>query len=112
MGLRNYKTSNPVFTDYFWDDDHKNSKMSVAGIFIKSLLCILVIAAIVGFIWKLHESGTPVRWFTLGGMLGSIVISIVISVRKQWAWFLVPLYTVAKGCFLGGFSSYIKAQYP
>ena len=52
------------------------------------------------------------RWFTLGGMLGSIVISIVISVRKHWAHILVPLYVVAKGCFLGGFSSYAHRNFP
>ncbi|WP_353779641.1 Bax inhibitor-1/YccA family protein [Winogradskyella sp. 3972H.M.0a.05] len=113
MALRNYKTSNPVFTGYFWDDDRdRSSKMTVFGIFVKSMVCILVIAAIVAWIWKLHEGGMSVRWFTLGGMLASIVISIVISVRKHWAWFLVPLYTVAKGCFLGGFSAYVRARFP
>lgn len=113
MALRNYKTSNPVFTGYFWEDNKdKTSKMSVFGIFIKSTICILVIAAIVGFVWKLNDDGMPMRWFTLGGMLGSIIISVLISFKKQWAWFLVPLYTIAKGCFLGGFSAYIRVKFP
>ena len=113
MALSNYKTSNPAFTGYFWDQDSRSSsKLSVMGIFIKSMFCILVIAAVTVYIWKLHEGGMRVRWFTLGGMLGSIVISIVISVRKHWAKFLVPLYAIAKGCFLGGFSAYIKARFP
>lgn len=113
MGLRNYKTSNPVFTGYFWEDNQKSkAKMTVFGIFIKSLLCILVIAAITAGIWKINADGTNVRWFTLGGMLASIIISVIISVRKQWAWFLVPLYTIAKGCFLGGFSAFARAKFP
>ena len=113
MGLKNYKTSNPAFTGYFWDGERTVSrKLSVFGIFLKSMFCILLIAGIVAFIWKLHEQGMRVRWFTLGGMLSAIIISIVISVRKQWAPFLVPLYAVAKGCFLGGFSAYIKARFP
>lgn len=113
MNLTNYKTSNPAFNGFFWDDDtNTDKKMTVGGIFIKSMLCILVIAIITGCIWKLHSNGTNVRWFTLGGMLGSIIISIVISVRKHWASFLVPLYTIAKGCFLGGFSAFIKAKFP
>ncbi|MDT0558961.1 Bax inhibitor-1/YccA family protein [Ichthyenterobacterium sp. W332] len=113
MKLKNYSTSNPVFTGYFWDDN-KNSKakMTVFGIFIKSLICILVIAGITAIIWKLNANGMRVRWFTLGGMLASIIISVIISVRKHWAWFLVPLYTVAKGCFLGGFSAYARAHFP
>lgn len=86
--------------------------MSVLGITLKSILCILVIAGITAYIWKLNEDGMPVRWLTIGGMLGAIIISIVISVRQHWAPFLVPLYTVAKGCFLGGFSSYAHKHFP
>ena len=32
-----------------------------------------------------------------------IIVSVLISVRQNWAHILVPLYMVAKGCFLGGF---------
>ncbi len=113
MAITNFRGSNPVFTDYFWKGNNRSkSKMTVFGIFIKSMICILVIAAITAYIWKLSESGMSVRWFTLGGMLAAIVISILISVRRHWASFLVPLYTIAKGCFLGGFSSYAHANFP
>ncbi len=113
MSLRNFKTSNPVFHGYFWDDGKSSSKtMTVTGIFFKSMLGILVIAAITAYLWKLNEEGMPMRWFTLGGMLGSVIISIVISVRQNWAHFLVPLYVIAKGCFLGGFSSYAHRNFP
>ena len=111
--LTNYKTSNPAFSNYFWEDNPNTSKtMSVRGIIIKSMVCILIIALITASIWKLYDNGTNVRWFTIGGMLAAIVISIVISVRQHWAHFLVPLYAVAKGCFLGGFSAFIKAKFP
>lgn len=111
--LSNFKSSNPAFTDFFWNDGSSSTKkMSVLGILIKSFFCIAVIAAITVYIWQLHSEGTNVRWFTLGGMLASIIISIVISVRHHWAPFLVPLYCIAKGCFLGGFSAYIRAKFP
>ncbi len=86
--------------------------MTVTGIFIKSFGCILIIAAITGYLWKLNEAGMSMKWFTLGGMLASIIISIIISVRHHWAPFLVPLYTIAKGCFLGGFSAYAHKNFP
>ncbi|EDP71234.1 hypothetical protein FBALC1_02082 [Flavobacteriales bacterium ALC-1] len=113
MSLRNYRTSNPVFNGYFWDGGKSSAKkMTVAGIFLKSIFGILIIAAITTYIWKLNEAGTSVRWFTLGGMLGAAVISVLISVRQHWAHFLVPLYMVAKGCFLGGFSAYAHRNFP
>ncbi len=113
MGLSDLKTSNPVFKPFFWEDGESSSKtMSVGGIFIKSFIAIIVIAAITSYLWKLNEAGTPMRWFTLGGMLGAIVISVLISVRKHWAHILVPLYVIAKGVFLGGFSAYAHVKFP
>jgi uncharacterized YccA/Bax inhibitor family protein len=111
--LSNYKTNNPVFSGYFWKGSKSLSKkMTVTGIFIKSLGCILVIGAITAYLWKLNEEGIPMKWFTLGGMLAAIIISVVISVRYNWAPFLVPLYTIAKGIFLGGFSAYAHKHFP
>lgn len=113
MSLRNFKTSNPVFNGYFWEDGKSTSKkMTVTGIFLKSIISILVIAGITAYLWKLNEAGMSLRWFRLGGMLGAIVISIIISVRQQWAHVLVPLYVIAKGLFLGGFSAYAHQNFP
>lgn len=113
MSLRNFRTSNPVFNGYFWEDGKSTSKkMTVTGIFLKSIISILVIAGITAYLWKLNEAGLSLRWFRLGGMLGAIVISIIISVRQQWAHVLVPLYVIAKGLFLGGFSAYAHQNFP
>lgn len=113
MSLRNFKTSNPVFNGYFWEDGKSTSKkMTVTGIFLKSIISILIIAGITAYLWKLNEAGMSLRWIRLGGMLGAIVISIIISVRQQWAHVLVPLYVIAKGLFLGGFSAYAHQNFP
>ncbi|TCK65167.1 putative YccA/Bax inhibitor family protein [Winogradskyella wandonensis] len=113
MSLRTSRTSNPIFNNYFWDDGRNSSKkMTVFGIFVKSFFGILVIAAITGYIWKLSTQGWDTGWFTLGGMLGAAIISIIISFKTQWAGFLVPLYIIAKGFFLGGFSAYAHKHFP
>ena len=113
MRLTNYNTSNPAFNDYFWDRNSSTSKtMSVTGIFVKSIFCILIIAAVTAYIWTLHDKGVDVSWFRLGGLIGSIILSVIISYKKNLAPILVPLYAIAKGCFLGGVSAYIKAKFP
>lgn len=107
------RTSNPAFSNYFWDHNGSSVKrMTVSGILFKSLCCIFVIAAITVGIWYLYLNNTNVKWFTTGGMIGAIVISIIISVRKHWAHILVPLYTLAKGCFLGGITTFVYAKFP
>jgi uncharacterized YccA/Bax inhibitor family protein len=111
--MRLDKTSNPAFNDYFWENDNTLSeKMSVRGIILKSLFCILIIASITVYVWNLYVSGIDIKWFVTGGMISAIVISIVISVKKEWAKYLVPLYAIAKGFFLGGISSYAHAKFP
>ncbi|WP_452222294.1 Bax inhibitor-1/YccA family protein [Lacinutrix salivirga] len=107
------KTSNPAFSNYFWDSHRDNyHTMTVRGIFFKSMFCIAIIASIVVGIWYLYTNGTSIKWFSSGGMLAAIVISIVISVRQHWAPFLVPLYCVAKGFFLGGITAYAQERFP
>ncbi|GGH35808.1 hypothetical protein IA57_07085 [Mangrovimonas yunxiaonensis] len=107
------KTSNPAFTPYFWNDNGQHtSTMTVRGIFIKSVLCIMAIMAVTFGIWTLHEQGVDVSWFTYGGLIGSVIISVIISYKTHWAHILVPLYTITKGCFLGGFSAYVRAKFP
>ncbi|MCT4630135.1 Bax inhibitor-1/YccA family protein [Winogradskyella sp.] len=113
MRLRNFKTSNPIFNGYFWEDGRSSTKtMSVFGVFVKSMIGILIIAAITVYLWKLNETGVPMKWFRLGGMLGAIIISVLISFKQNWAHILVPLYIIAKGFFLGGFSAYAHRNFP
>jgi len=107
------KTSNPAFTNYFWEDNYNSKrKMSVSGIAIKTFAMLFIITVITVLIWKLHENGASIKWFGTGGMLAAIVISIVLSVRQHWAHILVPLYAIAKGFFLGGFTAYVKTRFP
>ena len=86
--------------------------MSVRGILKKSFFMLAIIATITVGIWQLYINGFEIKWFVTGGMLSAIIISIIISVRHQWAHLLVPLYAIAKGIFLGGFTSYIHAKFP
>lgn len=107
------KTSNPAFSNYFWNHDNESSsKMSVRGILLKTLFTLFIISTIVVLIWKLHSNGTNIKWYGTGGMIAAIVISIVLSVRQHWAHFLVPLYAIAKGFFLGGFTAFVQDKFP
>ena len=107
------KTSNPAFNNYFFGDkDTSPQTMSVNGVFIKSMLSIAIIVIISIGMWKLHARGATIKWYSLGGLLAAIVISIIISVRQHWAHILVPLYAIAKGFFLGAMTVYAHAQFP
>lgn len=113
MRLSNYKTSNPAFNDYFWGNSRSSAnKMTVRGILIKSIFSIGIVAFVTAYVWKLADAGTDISWFRLGGIIGAIIISVIISYKKNLAAYLVPLYAIAKGCFIGGFSAWVRATYP
>ncbi|MEL0455575.1 Bax inhibitor-1/YccA family protein [Flavobacteriaceae bacterium SZ-1-7] len=107
------KTTNPAFNNYFFGERNTSQKtMTVTGIFIKSMLSILIMVIISYGVWRLYNDGADIKWYSMGGMLAAIIISIVISIRQHWAHILVPLYAIAKGLFLGSISIYAQAQFP
>lgn len=109
----NYKSSNPTFSNHFWSkQNNNNSKMTILGVFLKSFFCICLLGITAACVWQLFFHGKEIKWFTGGGMFTVIIVSILMIFKRQWAPILVPLYALAKGLVLGGFSAYIHMQYP
>lgn len=115
MSLFGLSTSNPAFTGYFWNDSGKKQaerKMTLQGVVLKSIFCLLLVCASASITWKLHFDGVDIKWYTTGGILVAIICSILISVRRNWVVWLTILYALAKGLFVGGFSAYMHKSYP
>lgn len=108
-----FRTSNPAFNDYFWNQNYSETRtMSVSGIVVKSIGCLILISLITAAIWKLDLQGKDLTWYRYGGLIAAIILSVIISYNKHLASILVPLYAIAKGCFLGAFTAWIKSNYP
>lgn len=115
MSLFGLSTSNPAFTGYFWNNSKEKrtqGKMTLSGVVMKSIFCLLLVCATAAITWKLHFDGVDITWYTTGGIVVAIVCSILISVRRQWIVWLTIIYALAKGLFVGGFSAYIHKSYP
>jgi uncharacterized YccA/Bax inhibitor family protein len=112
MSFSNYRTSNPVFTNYLWSKGSRTkSKMSLFGLFYKSFISLVLLSITLWYVWDLVYQGVNVRWYTSGGLLAAIIFSILTSYRKKWAPITTPLYALSKGLFLGGFSAYINRHF-
>lgn len=111
MSLLNYRTSNPAFSKYVWESNKSTSKMTLNGIFIKSLLSIILVGITTWYVWNLVYKGVDVKWFTSGGLLAAIVFSLLTSFKRKWAPITTPLYALAKGFFLGGISAYAEIKF-
>ena len=114
MGAFGLRTSNPAFSNYFWKQErsHTKSKMSIRGIVLKSLLMLSLVAGTAIYTWNLFFSGIPIKWYTTIGMFVAIVCSLFISFKHNTAKYLLPIYALAKGFFLGGISAYAHKRFP
>lgn len=112
MYFSSYRTANPAFGRSIWNKTSQTrEKMSLLGIFGKSLFCLFLLSISLWYVWDLVYQGFNVKWYTSGGLLAAIVFSILTSYRKKWAPITAPLYALSKGLFLGGFSAIINKQF-
>ena len=107
------RTSNPAFSGYFWrKKSYSRKKMSLGGIIFKSFLMLNLVAATASYTWKIFFEGTNIKWYTTIGMFVAIVASLFISFKHDLAKWLLPIYALAKGFFLGGISAYAHKRFP
>ncbi len=112
MSLLNYKTSNPAFSVGVWNGfSYSPKKMSLQGIIIKTFFCLILVAISTWYVWDLVYQGVNVKWHTSLGLLAAIILSVLTSYKHKWAVITAPLYSLAKGFFLGGFSAYAELQF-
>lgn len=112
MTWNNYRTSNPAFSNYVWKNyNSKSAKMTLNGIFFKSLFSIMLVGLTTWYVWDLVYKGVNVTWYTSGGMLAAIVFSLLTSFKRTWAPVTTPLYALSKGLFLGGISAYAELKF-
>ena len=114
MSVFGLRTSNPAFNRYFWKKPHSYSKarMSVGGIILKSLLMLCLVVITASYTWHLFFSGISTKWYTAIGMFVAIFCSLFDSFKHSSAKYLVPIYALAKGFFLGGISAISHQRFP
>jgi len=105
-------TSNPVFTSYIWRNTRGSKKMSLNGILSKTFYTLFLVGLTTWYVWNLVHQGKNVKWYIYGGLFVALFFSILTSYKKRWAPVTVPIYGLAKGCFLGGISAYAETRFP
>lgn len=106
------KTSNPAFRNYIWNENSpSNDKMTLNGVLLKIFFCLTLVGLSTWYVWDLVYQGIDVKWYTSIGLLAAIILSILTSYKHPWAKFTAPLYSFAKGFFLGGISAYAEIRF-
>ena len=91
-----YRTSNPAFSSYVWRSSRSSKKMTLNGIFFKSLFSIVLVGLTTWYVWDLVNKGIDVKWYTSIGLLAAIFFSVLTSFKRKWAPITTPLYALSK----------------
>lgn len=97
----------------------ETDRMTVEDTVVKtvSLFAILVVTAVVGWIWTLSPvaaTGQPtiLPWI-IGGLVGFVLsLAIIFTSRKKVRPALIFAYAAAEGLFVGGISAFFEMMFP
>ena len=106
--------SNPILNEKFAAQEHvlQGEPMTINGtIQITAFLGILLVAA-AAFVWTRFTAGYTdlANMLTYGGAIAGFITGLVVAFTR--IKFLVPVYAVCEGLFLGGISAIFEAAYP
>jgi len=88
--------------------------MTLHGTAFKTLVLLALAVASGSVLWTqvlLGDAQGAWPW-TLGGMVASFVLALVLRFKMHWAPFLAPGYALAQGLFLGALSAVFEQRYP
>ena len=72
--------------------------MSVFGIFIKSLFSLGLVVLGACYVWLLFTKGIAIQWYTTGGMISALIISLIIA-DSAFLFYCSERYATATSVF-------------
>lgn len=108
------KTSNPALNaDTFRGPAAATGEaMTLQGTVNKTGLLLFCAAITAAYTWGLANAQSPATslWM-MGGLIAGLVFAVATIYRKEWAPVTAPLYALAEGLALGGFSALLEQKY-
>lgn len=106
--------TNPIFNNKFTEGERvlQGEPMTVNGTLqITGFLTILLILS-AAFCWSRFTLGYTdiAQMLTMGGLIVGFITGLIVAFTKNK--FLIPVYAVSEGLFLGGISAIFEMSYP
>jgi len=104
-----FKSGNPALNQKFFQKSlqvDQSEVMTERGTLNKFGLLFLLVLASSSFTWSAFYQGTNVfPWIIISAIVG-LILAFVISFRPMWSAYLVPVFGLVEGVFVGGISAY------
>lgn len=106
-----FKSSNPTLKDSVFEKvryDVSSEQMTVSGTLNKFGITLLLMVAAAAYTWKGFYEGANIIPYLFGGIIVGLIAALVIIFKPTWSPYLVPVYALAEGLFLGGISAFFN----
>lgn len=128
-----FRSSNPVLKEGLFSSSGAfadGQSMTIQGTVNKALIMLAILLVGAAWVWQgvmpliqaaqqgavqagtLAQGKGMVLPFVFGGAIVGFLLALVISFKPQWSGLLAPVYALAEGVFIGGFSAFIEFMYP
>jgi uncharacterized YccA/Bax inhibitor family protein len=112
------RTANPTLNEKTFQNlpavVNQGEAMTIEGTVQKTGFLLVLLLAPAVYVWSLlyEKQFDALVPLLIGGLIGSLVLSLVTVFKKEWSPITAPLYAVCEGVLLGAISSLFEMQYP
>lgn len=109
------RNTNPMLNNVYEQTYALTEKpMTISGTMNKLLLLSLIMLISVSGIYYQFSLGRYdyVQMATIGGIIIGLIVALILMFKKDLAKYLSPIYALAQGATISGFSCFIEARYP
>jgi len=85
--------------------------MTIDGTVNKAFIAFVLLLAGAFVSWSMYFDGQNVVPYAVGGAIAGFVLALIVSFKPKTAPFLVPVYAVLEGIFLGALSANYESLY-
>lgn len=107
------RSGNPTLSDKVFEkhQSYNEERMTIGGTVNKSFMTLALLLAGASVSWSMYFQGYDVLKYALGGAVLAFVLALVVSFKPTSAPYLVPVYAVLEGVFLGSLSATYESAF-
>ncbi|MBB6672045.1 Bax inhibitor-1/YccA family protein [Cohnella nanjingensis] len=108
------RSGNPTLNDNTFERTRQyggTSRMTIEGTVNKAFITLVILLGAAFVTWSMYFDGQNVMGYAVGGALIGFVLALIISFKATTAPYLVPIYALMEGVFLGALSAQYEARF-
>ncbi|MFC5471493.1 Bax inhibitor-1/YccA family protein [Cohnella suwonensis] len=108
------RSGNPTLKDNSFERTRHyggTERMTIEGTVNKAFITLAILLGGAFVSWSMYFDGQNVMPYLIGGAIGGLILSLIITFKATTSPYLVPVYAAFEGVFLGAVSANYEARF-